>query len=61
MSIVKQFEDRIKEIIPDETCAKIDARLADPNDPVHTRKVEWRDDPDPFGMDWKWAEPSEGD
>jgi hypothetical protein len=42
-----------------ETLARLDAELeAKLNDRAGAaRKVEWRDDPDPSGMNWEWAEP----
>ena len=39
--------------------ADIDAKLKDPN--FQPRAVELRDDPDPFGLDWTWAEPQTGE
>ena len=42
--------------ISDEELAAIDAKLDDPN--YQPPEVEWRDDPDPFGMDWKWLSES---
>lgn len=58
-----QLEQRILSI-SDEHLDAIDASIAakrnDPN--FQPRKVEWLDDgPDPFGMDWKWADPPQED
>ena len=61
---MKSRHERLQEYlasISDERLDAIDARLADPNDPVRTRKVEWRDDPDPFGMNWEWLGGGQGD
>ncbi len=56
----ESFEERILSIDA-QTLAAIDAELeAERNDPNYQPKpVAWRDDPDPFGMDWKWAEPED--
>jgi hypothetical protein len=53
----------LMESISDESLDAIDAELeAERNDPNYQPKpVAWRDDPDPFGMDWKWAEPQDQD
>lgn len=40
--------------------AELEARLSDPERPA--REVDWVDDgPDPFGMDWRWGEPVDGE
>jgi len=38
--------------------AAIDPKLNAPS--YRPEPVEWRDDPDPFGLDWEWAEPERG-
>lgn len=51
----ERFHDLLANV-SDKDLAEIDSRLADPTDMVHTRKVEWRDDPDPFMMGWEWVQ-----
>ena len=57
---LKSRSQRFHELLDgfdEERIAHLEALAADPN---HTRpKVEWRDDPDPFGMDWAWEAPPE--
>ena len=57
---MKTPSERFHELLDgfdEERIAHLEALAADPN---HTRpKVEWRDDPDPFGMDWVWEAPPE--
>ena len=56
----ESFEERILSLDA-ETLAAIDAELeAERNDhDARPREVEWLGDPDPFGLDWQWAEPSD--
>ena len=53
--------ERFHELMRDLTGEWLDVPFnAQPNGSNQQREpVAWRGDPDPFGMDWKWAEPSE--
>ena len=44
--------------LTDQERAELEIELNDPN--RVPREVKWLDDgPDPFGMNWEWAEPAE--
>jgi len=51
----ERFHELMASLEGDWLDQPIDEKLKDPD--YRPREVEWRDDPDPLGMDWEWLYP----